>query len=108
MLQGVPLALDFAGDATGRQALELVLSRQSMAYPIVAPPGIAADRLAALRAAFMAMTKDADYIADLEKSGFENLPLSGEDVAALIQRVYAAPTPAIERARAAVAVGNKK
>lgn len=105
VLRDVPLAANLARDATDRQALELILSRQSMAYPVAAPPGVPADRVAALRAAFMAMAKDPEFIADAEKAGFEIDPVSGEEIAAIIARVYAAPKEAIERARTAVAAG---
>ncbi len=108
LLKNVPLALNLATDPIDRQALELVLSRQSMAYPVLAPPGVPADRVAVLRAAFMATMKDAEFIADLERAGFEVSPMPGEEIATLIKRVYAAPAEAISRARAAVAVGNKK
>jgi len=108
MLKGVPLALDFATDPIGRQALEMVLSRQSMAYPVVAPPGVPAERVAALRAAFREMTKDAEYVADLQKAGYEDDPVKGEEIEAIIKRVYASPQAAIDRARAAVAVASKK
>lgn len=107
LLKGVPVAIDLATDPIDRQALELVLSRQSKAYPVVAPPGVPADRVATLRSAFMAMTRDAEYVAELTKAGFENSPMSGEAVAALIKRVYAAPPEAVARARAAVATSAK-
>lgn len=102
MLKGVPLALDLATDPISRQALELVLSRQAKAYPVTAPPGVPADRVAALRAAFMATMQDAEFAAEMERAGFEISPMSGEEIDALIKRVYAAPKEAIERARAAV------
>ena len=102
MLKGVPLALDLAADPISRQALELVLSRQAKAYPVTAPPGVPADRVAALRAAFMATMQDAEFAAEMERAGFEISPMSGEEIDALIKRVYAAPQAAIDRARAAV------
>ena len=107
LLKGVPLALDLATEPVARQALELVLSRQAKAYPISAPPGVPAERVAALRAAFTATMKDPVFIADLEKAGFELSPVSGEEIAALLSRVYSAPSPAIELARAAVATTAK-
>lgn len=108
LLKGVPLALDLATDPILKQALELVLSRQTKAYPVTAPPGVPAERVAALRAAFMATMKDAEFVADLEKAGFELSPVSGVEIQALIKRVYGAPQAAIARARAAVATENKK
>ena len=107
-VRGVPLALDFALSPLDRQVLEMVLQRQTMAYPIVAPPGVPADRVAALRKAFIATTQDPDYVADAVKAGFEVEPVTGEEIADIIKRVYAAPGPVIEKARAAVALGKGK
>jgi tripartite-type tricarboxylate transporter receptor subunit TctC len=103
LFKQVPLALDLATDPVNRQSLELVMSRQAMAYPFAAPPGVPADRIAALRAAFMATMKDPEFIADAQKAGFEVDPVSGEEIADIIKRVYGAPREAIERARSAVA-----
>lgn len=103
LLKGVPLALDLATDLVSKQALELVLSRQTKAYPVTAPPGVPADRVATLRAAFMATMKDPEFAAEMAKAGFEISPVSGAEIDALIKRVYASPQAAIDRARAAVA-----
>ncbi len=108
MLKGVPLALDLATEPVARQALELVLSRQSKAYPVVAPPGVPADRVAALRAAFAATMMDKEFITDLEKAGFELSPMAGVEIEALLKRIYAAPKEAVEMARKAVATPAKK
>lgn len=106
-VKGVPLAIEFATSPVDRQVLELVLSRQQMAYPLVAPPDTPADRVAALRAALMAMAKDPEYIADAVKAGFDVDPVSGQEIEDLIKRVYASPKEAVERARAAVATKGK-
>jgi hypothetical protein len=54
----------------------------------------------------MAMSKDKEFVAEALKAGFEVDPVSGEEIAAIIAKVYAAPKEAIERARAAVAAGR--
>ncbi len=51
-LQDVPLITEFATNDRQRQMLKLILSRQEMARPYAAPPGIPDDRKAALRKAF--------------------------------------------------------
>ena len=51
-LQDVPLITEFATNDKQRQMLKLILSRQEMARPYAAPPGIPDDRKAALRKAF--------------------------------------------------------
>jgi tripartite-type tricarboxylate transporter receptor subunit TctC len=108
LLKGVPVALDLATEPISRQALELVLSRQAKAYPVVAPPGVPADRVATLRAAFVEMTKDAEFIAESQKAGFDVELVTGQEIDGLVKRVYAAPQAAVERARAAVMADRKK
>ena len=51
-LPDVPLIMDFAKDDRQRASLKIILSRQTMGRPFMAPPGLPDDRKAALRAAF--------------------------------------------------------
>lgn len=101
-----PLILDLAKNAADRQVLEMIFARQSFAYPYTAPPGLAPDRLAALRAAFNAATKDADFLADATKMGLEVSPITGEDMSALMEKLYNTPPDVIARARAAIEAGK--
>ncbi len=50
-LPNIPLSLEFAKNDADRQALEFYFTQNTIARPIVAPPGVPADRAAALRAA---------------------------------------------------------
>jgi tripartite-type tricarboxylate transporter receptor subunit TctC len=65
-----------------------------MARPYVMPPGVPAERVRALRAAFDATMKDPGFLADAKKQDLEVRPVSGVDADALIKEVYATP-PAI-------------
>lgn len=47
--------------------LNVVMALECFGLPMVGPPGIAPDRLEALRAAFMAMAKDPDYQAEAKR-----------------------------------------
>ena len=38
--------MDFAKTDSDRGVLELIFARQEMAYPVVAPPGVPAERIA--------------------------------------------------------------
>jgi len=60
-LPDVPLVMDLARTDADRKALALIFSRQSMAYPLTAPPDVPADRLAALRRAFDATMQDPAF-----------------------------------------------
>jgi tripartite-type tricarboxylate transporter receptor subunit TctC len=90
----VPLITDVAETPEQRTALRLIVSRQTMARPYVMPPGVPADRLQALRAAFNTTMKDPAFLADAKRQDLEVRPLSGVDADALIREVYATP-PAI-------------
>jgi hypothetical protein len=101
-LADVPSALDLVSDATHRQILELILIRQEMGRPYVAPPGVPADRVAALRAAFDATMKDAEFLAEAQRLQLEIDPLTGAQVAALLAKAYGAPRDVVKRAAALV------
>ena len=47
-----------------KQMFEIVFTDQVMGRPFVVPPGVPADRVAALRAAFDATMKDATFLAE--------------------------------------------
>jgi tripartite-type tricarboxylate transporter receptor subunit TctC len=68
----------------------------------LAPPGVPARELSLLRAAFMATMKDPEFLADTQKIKLDINPKDGEEVSALIQKVYAAPKDVIERMKQAL------
>jgi tripartite-type tricarboxylate transporter receptor subunit TctC len=102
----VPLVMDFARSDADRQILSMIFARQSIAYPYAAPPGIPADRLQALRAGFNAAMKDPQLLADAKKMNLDVDPATGEEVQALIEKLYATPKDIVERARVAIATGR--
>ena len=101
-LADVPSALDLVADPADRKVLELILIRQEMGRPLVAPPGVPAERVAALRAAFAATMKDADFLAEAQRLQLEIDPLGGEAIAKLLAGAYAAPREIVDRAAALV------
>ncbi len=90
-LPNVPLIMDFAKTGEERQIFKLVFARQPMGRPFLAPPGIAADRTAALRKAFMDTMKDPGFLAEAEKMKLEINPVSGDAVQKIVQEVYQTP-----------------
>jgi tripartite-type tricarboxylate transporter receptor subunit TctC len=93
--------MDLAKTEEERQILTLVFARQTMGRPFMAPPGVPAERIAALRKAFMDTMKDKELLAEAEKSQLEITPVSGEDLQALVAKTYAAD-PKIAKAVAAM------
>jgi len=101
-LADVPSALDLVSDPTDRQILELILIRQEMGRPYVAPPGVPADRVAALRAAFDATMKDPEFLTEAQRLQLEIDPLTGAQIAALLAKAYGTPGEVVKRAAALV------
>jgi tripartite-type tricarboxylate transporter receptor subunit TctC len=67
---------------------------------LLAAPGIPADRAKILRTAFDAMVKDPEFVAEIEKSGQEFQPTSGEQMQKLIAAAALAPREIVERTEA--------
>ena len=106
-LPDVPLVTDFATTDRQRQILRLVFSRQAMARPFAAPPGVPADRADALRAAFDATMADPDFIAEAKQRGLEVNPVTGAAIDALLDELYQTPPDIVAEARATIAPGAK-
>jgi tripartite-type tricarboxylate transporter receptor subunit TctC len=101
-LPDVPSASELARQPDQRQILKLMLIGQAMARPFAAPPGIPADRKAALIAAFERTTKDADFLAEAEKLNFEVNPVGADKLDALLAEAYAMPKDVIAKAAKAM------
>jgi tripartite-type tricarboxylate transporter receptor subunit TctC len=101
-IAGAPMALDLAKTDAERQALLLALARLEYGRPFFLPPNVPADRLQALRRAFDATMKDPAYLAEADKLKIEVDPLSGEEVATLVEQVSRTPADTVARVRAAM------
>src|SRR5262249_31796630 len=84
------------------QILKLMLIGQAMARPFAAPPGIPADRKAALIAAFERTTKDPDFLAEAERLNLEVNPVHADKLDALLAEAYATPKDVIAKAAKAM------
>jgi len=96
---GVPLAIDFTRSEDDRQVMELVYSQLIFGRPFILPPGVPAERVAALRRAFMAALQDKDAAAEARAMQLDLDPLSGDEVQAAVAKAYAMPARIVERAR---------
>jgi len=93
----LPLIIDLARNDSERQIIELVLVQQVMGRPMMAPPGVPADRVKALRDAFDATMKDKEFLADSDKQGLEVNPVSGARLNAMLDQVYKTPKEVIDK-----------
>jgi tripartite-type tricarboxylate transporter receptor subunit TctC len=99
---GVPLAVDFAKTPDNRRVMELVYSSETFGRPYMMAPGVPPDRIAALRKAFMETMRDPDLLAEARKIGIEIDPISGEELQALAEKIFATPATVVEQAKQAM------
>jgi tripartite-type tricarboxylate transporter receptor subunit TctC len=66
-------------------------------WPIVAPPGVPAERTKIFREAFLKATGDPALVAEAAKKQIEVEPIGGEELEALAKEVMAQPPEVIER-----------
>jgi tripartite-type tricarboxylate transporter receptor subunit TctC len=102
-LPNVPLILDQASTAEQRQSLDLALARLEFGRPFFLPPNVPPERVKAIRRAFDAAMRDKELLEEADKLKIEVDPLSGEQVAALIEQIYRTPAATVERVRDAMA-----
>ena len=100
---GVPLAKDFVRDEDDKKVLDVIFLSTLLAKPFIAPPDMPADRVEALRNAFMATLKDPDLLADMEKAQITLAPMSGADFQQIVQDTYALPDNVIRRVQEVLA-----
>src|SRR5206468_5819310 len=63
-LPNIPVLGDLTTDPKQKSALKLIFSRLTLARPFAAPPGLASERLKALREAFDATMRDPEFAAE--------------------------------------------
>ena len=94
-----PTLMDLVSSPQDRQIVALVMDRVALGRPVVAPPGLAADRLALLRAAFRQAIDDPELRAEAEKLRLAIDPTFGDEAQSVIERLYASPADVVERMR---------
>jgi tripartite-type tricarboxylate transporter receptor subunit TctC len=97
----IPKAVDFAKTDEQRQVLDLIYSQERFGRPYIMAPEAPADRVEAVRKAFMATFRDPAFLAEAAKMKLDVSPSSGEEVQALVKKVYATPQDIVEKARKA-------
>jgi len=97
-----PAIAEFAKDEHTKRVLELVLAHMSMDKPIVLPPGVPADRVEILRAAFHATMNDPAFIADASKQRVTIKEVAGDKVVQLLKNAYAMSPDVVDAAKEAM------
>ncbi len=99
-LPNVPLLTELATTEEAKQIAALVSMPVAIGYNHWVAPGTPADRVKALRDSYTATAKDAGFIADMEKGGFDVRYRSGEQLDALVQDAAKIPQPVLDKTKA--------
>jgi hypothetical protein len=95
----VPLITDFAKTDADRKALDMIIAGVTIGRPIIAPPGVPAERISALRKAFDATMKDPEFLALAKRQKMDINPMPGAEVQKLAIGVVNASAVAKGRLR---------
>ena len=99
---GIAVSGAFATAGADAQALELFYAQNQFGRPYVMAPEVPPERLAAIRRGFMAAMADPELLAEAKRLNIDIIPRSGEDVQAIVTRLYATPQPVLDRVRKAL------
>ena len=94
-LPDVPLLLDLAKTDEEKAIFRFVSSDSAIGFPVTAPPGIPADRLAALQKAFLDTMKDPEFVKAATDRKLEIEPSSGEEVRKVVADMISTPKDVI-------------
>src|SRR5262249_50411409 len=81
----------------GRRLATLVLAPGEFGRPIVAPPGVPAERVKILREALNKTFKDPEFLAETKKREWPVAPVKGEELESLAKEVIAQPPEVVQR-----------
>jgi tripartite-type tricarboxylate transporter receptor subunit TctC len=75
----------------GRRLAQVILSGDELGRPMIAPPGVPADRVKILREAYNKALADPELIAEVTKSKLDMDPSTGEEIEALVKEIMDQP-----------------
>jgi tripartite-type tricarboxylate transporter receptor subunit TctC len=106
-LPDVPTIYSLVTNEEVRQVWDLILAPKVMSRPYLLPPGVPAERVAALRTAFERLAQDPAFLAEMDRTKTEVSYLSGAESERLISRVYAFPPEIVARMVEAISSRDK-
>ena len=101
-LKDVPTIVELGKSDLDKKVLAFYASGAEVGRSFIAPPGVAPDRVKALRAAFDAMLKDPEFLGEIDKTKAVFRPASGEQMQQFIKETAEAPREVIERTKSLI------
>jgi tripartite-type tricarboxylate transporter receptor subunit TctC len=97
-IPNLPLMQDLFEKPELKELMIFISAGAAIGRALVAPPGVPAERLAALRAAFDKVVTDPAFLADAAKRRAEIDPAPGHEVQAINDGIVNAPKPIVQMA----------
>jgi tripartite-type tricarboxylate transporter receptor subunit TctC len=94
-----PMIEELTKSQADRQLVDLIMSGAALGRPMATTPGVPEPRLAALRAAFLAVMKDPDFVKETAALNIDIEPVSGDAMQKIVANVLATPKAVAERAK---------
>jgi tripartite-type tricarboxylate transporter receptor subunit TctC len=101
-LQDVPLWSELTDDPEKRQVLEVLSDDVTVGRPVMAPPGVPADRAEALRAAFDATMKDPRFVEEAGRLKMDINPIGGAELQTVVGKVVGLDAGVVGRIKEAL------
>jgi tripartite-type tricarboxylate transporter receptor subunit TctC len=95
----VPTARELAPTDAARALIEMTELPYLVARPFMAPPDVPPDRVEALRAAFLAMHEDPEYLEEAARLRLDVSPVGGSDILRTIERIAGASPEVVDHLR---------
>lgn len=98
-LPDVPGAEDVMRNADDRQVLDIVTVGDTLGHPFATGPGVQAERVSALRKAFLDMLDDPEFRKEAAASNLEIAPVGAQALSSAVNRALGASAESKQRAR---------
>jgi len=99
-LPDVPNFIEFVDSEEGRQMVKFFTSFGPIGRGLALPPGVPADRAAALKRAFAQLVTDQAFLDQARAAGLSIDPVSGDEIDRLVAEVVATPPAVVARVQA--------
>lgn len=94
-----PVAYDLAKDDEQRRVMRIVFGTTELSRPVVAPPNVPPERVAAMRDAFWKALRSPEAIADAKRTKLIIDPLDWKKTTDELHEIMTMPTSIVDRAR---------
>jgi len=107
-LPDVPTVAELTASEIDREVLRFYALKFTMTRPLMIPPDVPAERVAALQQAFAATMQDGAYLEEARRIGVDTNWLGAADIAHGVRQIQETPQPVIDRLRELLARAGAK